>query len=327
MKRLPALLAFAAAALGLLPLPGAAHADEIRIATQPVPHYAPIFVAKKKHWLDEELATAGAPEIKWASFAAGPPINESFAAGQQDIGFLGDTPALIGRAAGIDTRVIGITSTGAKTLAVVVAADSPIKTPADLKGKKVAVTKGSYAHHLLALVLQQGGLGLGDIEQINLPNGEVATTLIKGDIDAGAVWEPVLTKFRNQGAIRVLADGTGIKTGLLVIIAAEDFIKDKPEQVKALLRAYQRGADYIRSNPKEAAELISADTNLAPDLLTQVFANFDYAPPITEGVIQDIKKSEAFIRSVGLIRTAVDVDGFVVRGLGPAVAAPTAAGR
>ena len=106
----------AVAALGLF-APGASCADEIRIATQPIPHYAPIFVAKKKGWLDEELAKAGAPETKWASFAAGPPINESFAAGQQDIGFLGDTPALIGRAAGIDTRIIGITSVGPKTLA------------------------------------------------------------------------------------------------------------------------------------------------------------------------------------------------------------------
>jgi len=310
----------AVAALGLL-APDAARADEIRIATQPIPHYAPIFVARHKGWLDEELAAAGAPETKWASFAAGPPINESFAAGQQDIGFLGDTPALIGRAAGIDTRIIGITSTGPKTLAVIVAANSPIKSPADLKGKKVAVTKGSYAHHLLALVLQQGGLGFGDIEQINLPNGEVPTTLIKGDIDAGAVWEPVLTKFRNQGAIRVLADGTGIKAGLLVIIASGDFVKTKPGQVKALLRAYQRGADYIRSNPKEAAELVSADTSLAPDLLQQVFANFDYAPPVDDTAVEEIKKSEAFMRAIGLIRTPVDVDAFVARGLGPTVAA------
>ncbi len=310
----------AVAALGVF-APGVARADEIRIATQPIPHYAPIFVAKHKGWLDEELAQAGAPEIKWASFAAGPPINESFAAGQQDIGFLGDTPALIGRAAGIDTRIIGITSTGPKTLAVIVEADSPIRTAADLRGKKVAVTKGSYAHHLLALVLQQGGLGFGDIEQINLPNAEVATTLIKGDIDAGAVWEPVLTKFRNQGEIRVLADGTGIKAGLLVIIAAEDFIKTKPKQVKALLRAYQRGADYIRNHPKEAAELVADDTKLSADLLQQVFANFDYAPPVDDAAVQEIKKSEAFMRGVGLIRTPVDVDAFVVRGLGPAVAA------
>src|SRR6266540_5288509 len=128
---------------------GFAAANEIRIATQPIPHYAPIFVAKQKKWLEEELAKVGAqPSIKWASFAAGPPINESFASGQQDIGFLGDTPAIIGKAAGINTRIVGLTSTGPKSLAVIVPAISGIKSPKDLKGKKVAVVKGSFAHHL-----------------------------------------------------------------------------------------------------------------------------------------------------------------------------------
>ena len=86
--------------------------SEIRIATQPVPLYSPIFVAKQKKWIDEELTKAGVQSIKWTSFAAGPPINESFAAGQQDICFLGDTPAIIAKAVGIDTRAIGVASSG-----------------------------------------------------------------------------------------------------------------------------------------------------------------------------------------------------------------------
>ena len=88
--------------------PVGAQADEIRLATQPIPHYAPIFLAKHKKWLDEELAKVKPGiEVKFSSFAAGPPINESFAAGQQDFGFLGDTPALIGKSAGLETRLIG----------------------------------------------------------------------------------------------------------------------------------------------------------------------------------------------------------------------------
>src|SRR5512138_532076 len=142
-----ALAVIAAFTVAVLP----AGAEELRIATQPIPHYAPIFVAKQKKWLDEELVKAGArnTSVKWASFSAGPPINESFASGQQDVGLLGDTPAIIGKAAGIDTRIVGLTSTGPRSLAVIVPAGSSIKTPKELKGKKVAVVKGSYAHHLL----------------------------------------------------------------------------------------------------------------------------------------------------------------------------------
>ena len=258
-----------------------AHADEIRFATQPIPHYAPIFVAKHKKWLDEELAKVGAkPTLKWTSFAAGPPINESFAAGQQDIGFLGDTPAIIGKSAGINTKIIGLTSTGPKSLAVVVPTKSGIKTPKDLKGKKVAVVKGSYAHHLLVLVLRKGGLTTGDIELINLSQADIATSIANGTIDAAAIWEPLITKLETQGTVRILADGTGIKKGALVIIATNDFVTKHRDQTKAILKAYQRGGEYIKANPKAVAQLIAKDMNLSPELLLKVLAKFDFNPAI-----------------------------------------------
>lgn len=286
-------------------------AGEIRIATQPIPHYAPIFVAKQKKWVEEELAKTGArPTLKWASFAAGPPINESFAAGQQDFGFLGDTPAIIGKAAGIDTRIVGLTSSGPKSLAVVAAAKSSIRTAKDLKGKKVAVVKGSYAHHLLVLVLQKGGLTVNDIELINLSQADIATAIVNGSIDAAAVWEPLITRLEGQGAVRVIADGTGIKKGVLVIIATNDFVTRNREQAKAVLRAYQRGAKYIKSNPREAAQLIAADVNLPPETLAKVFKKFDYHPAIQADDVEEIRKTEAFMRSAGLIKASVNIDSF-----------------
>jgi sulfonate transport system substrate-binding protein len=274
----------------------AAQANEIRIATQPSPFCAPIFVAKHKGWVEEELAKVGArPAIKWTSFAAGPPMNESFAAGQQDIGFLGDTPAIISKAAGIDTRIIGITSSGPKTLAVIVPTKSNIRSPRDLKGKKVAVVKGSYAHHLLVLVLQKGGLTTNDIEFINLSQADTATAILNGNVDAAAVWEPLITRLESQGQVRVLADGTGIKKGVLVIIATSDFAARNREQAKALLRAYQRGARFIKSNPKETAQLIAADVNLQPELLLKLLPKYDFHPAIQADDIGEIKKSEAFM--------------------------------
>ncbi|MBI1920991.1 MAG: aliphatic sulfonate ABC transporter substrate-binding protein [Geobacter sp.] len=292
-------------------LTGLATANEIRIATQPIPHYAPIFVARHKGWVEEELAKVSAkPAVKWSSFSAGPPINESFAAGQQDIGLLGDTPAIIGKAAGINTRIIGLTSTGPKSLAVIVPNKSNIKSPRDLKGKKVAVVKGSYAHHLLVLVLQKGGLTTNDIELINLSQGDIATAILNGNIDAAAVWEPLITKLESQGAVRVLADGTGIKKGALVIIATNEFVTKNREQAKALLKAYQRGAKYIKANPKEAAQLIAADVNLPADLLLKVLAKFDYNPAIQADDIEEIRKSETFMLGAGLIKAPVNIDTF-----------------
>jgi sulfonate transport system substrate-binding protein len=288
-----------------------AHADEIRFATQPIPHYAPIFVAKHKKWLDEELAKVGAkPTLKWTSFAAGPPINESFAAGQQDIGFLGDTPAIIGKAAGINTKIIGLTSTGPKSLAVVVPIKSGIKSPKDLKGKKVAVVKGSYAHHLLVLVLRKGGLTTSDIEFVNLSQADIATSIANGTIDAAAIWEPLITKLESQGTVRVLADGTGIKKGALVIIATNDFVTKHRDQTKAILKAYQRGADFIKANPKAVAQLIAKDVNLSPELLLKVLAKFDFNPALQVYDIEDLKNVEVFMKNNALIKSNVNIDTF-----------------
>ncbi|ADY55843.1 aliphatic sulfonates family ABC transporter, periplasmic ligand-binding protein [Syntrophobotulus glycolicus DSM 8271] len=283
---------------------------EIRIATQPIPQYAPIFVAKKKGWLEEELKKAGVT-AKWSSFESGPPMNESFASGGQDIGLLGDTAAIIPRAAGQDTRIIGIASSSPQALAILVRKDSPITSPKDLKGKKVSVVKGSYAHHLLSLVLKNNGLTTDDIKFINMTQGDTATALTTGDIDAGTVWEPVITKLLDNGTARVLADGTGIKNGLLVSVATNKFAAQNPELIKIYLKAYQRGAEYIQANLKEASQLIAEDVKLSPEQLEKVLAKFDFNPAIKPEDIAELKKSEEFMKSAALINNDVDIDTFV----------------
>ena len=285
-------------------------AKELRIATQPGPHYAPIFVAKKQGWLEAELKKEKV-NVKWISFLAGPPINEAFAAGQVDIGLMGDTPAIIARASGQDLRIIGLASSGPKALAVIVRKNATIKSAKDLKGKRVAVTKGSYAHHLLALVLQNSGLTLEDVQLINLPVADIGTVLNTGDIEAGAVWEPHITKLEESGTIRVLADGTNIKKGLLVIIASNKFAVKNRALVNAFLRAYQRGYEFIKANPEQAAELVADEIKLTPKQTLKVFAKFDYSSGINADDIEELKKTEEFMRAHKIIKNKVNIDAFI----------------
>lgn len=288
-------------------------AKEIRVATQPIPHFAPIFVAKQKGWLEEDLKKVGVT-IKWTSFNAGPPMNESFAAGQQDIGFMGDSPAIIAKAAGQNTRIVGLSTVGPKGLALVVAKESTLNSAKDLKGKKIGVVKGSYAHHLLFLVLKNNGLTTDDIQIVNLTLADIGTVLAKGDIDAGAIWEPLITKLDDKGEARVLIDGTGIKKGILVIGATDDFATKNPELVKIFLKAYQRGNEFIKANPQEAANLIVDDVKLSPEQLAKVLVKFDFNPSLNANDIEELKASEEFMRNVGITKTKVDVDAFVDTG-------------
>jgi sulfonate transport system substrate-binding protein len=285
-------------------------AKEIRIATQPIPQYAPIFVAKKKGWIEEELKNAGVT-VTWSSFESGPPMSESFASGGQDIGLVGDSAAIIPKAAGQDNRIIAKAASAPQGLAIIVGKNSPISSPLDLKGKKVSVAKGSYAHHLLVIVLKNNGLTTDDIQLINMTQGDTATALAKGDVDAGVVWEPIITKLEDSGVARVLVDGTGIKNGLLVSVATNKFATNNPTWVQAYLKAYQRGVEFIKTSPQEAAALIADEVRLSPEQLLKIIAKCDFNPAITVEDIAELKKSEVFMKEVALINNHVDIDTFV----------------
>lgn len=293
-----------------------AHAGEdLRVAYQPSPLYAPLFVAKAKNWVEEELARANVKDMRvsWASFAAGPAMNEAFAAGLQDIGVMGDTPALIGKAAGIDTRIVGLSVSGPKGLGLVVTSKATFSGLKDLKGKKVAVTKGSYAQHFLALALEREGMSFADVEIINMPPADIPAALIAGSIDAGATWEPYIAKFEEAREIRVLLDGTGIKSGVQPVLATADVIKNKRVCVEAFLRAYARGAAFIRENPQAAAELTSKDFHVPSALLQKIFAKQEFAPPINGAALGEFKKAEVYLRNLKLLKNPVDVDAWVDR--------------
>lgn len=285
-------------------------ASEVRIATQPSPFAASIFVAKEKGFLEEELQKLGV-SVTWTSFAAGPPMNEAFAAGQEDIGIAGDVPTILAKASGQKTLIFAKASSGEKTLALVVKPDSEITTAADLKGKKVAVVKGSYGHHLLGLILENAGLTLNDVELVNLPVADISNAVAQGQVEAGVIWEPSLTQGVQNNLVKVLADGTGIKSNNIFYIATQEFAENNPAVVEAYITALNKAAEYIKSNPKEAAEAIQADINLPVDELVSLFTKYDYTPTINTNDINELKVVDAFCKDQGLSQVNVNIDEFV----------------
>lgn len=109
----------------------------LRIAAQPYPLYTPIYVAYELGYIDEELKNAGAT-YTWQEFKSGPLVNEAVAAGEADLGFMADLPAIIAKSTGQPIEIVSNVAYGEKGLAVLVKADSDIASVADLKGKKVA---------------------------------------------------------------------------------------------------------------------------------------------------------------------------------------------
>lgn len=284
----------------------------IRIAAQAYPLYSPINAAYELGYFDEEFDAIGA-SYTWTEFASGPLVNETIAAGEGDVGFMADLPAIIARSSGQDIQVVSGVSTGERSLAVLVRADSDIKDIKELKGKKIAYASGSYAQHLLALVLDQAGLTFDDIESINLGAADSPAALANGDVEAIVIWEQFITKLTNDGTARVLIDGTGIKKSNMILYSVKDFAEQNPELIEAFIKATNRGAEYIKNNPKEAAELLAKKYSVTAEEMEKIFGNFNFSVTLTDDDVAEIVKVADYAYQAGIISNPVNGDEFINR--------------
>ncbi|WP_210246258.1 aliphatic sulfonate ABC transporter substrate-binding protein [Aureimonas fodinaquatilis] len=291
----------------------AAAADVLRIGYMAFVPYSAILLARENGWVEEELAKSGREDVKveWAQFAGGPPVNEAFASGAIDVAALGDSPAIAGHAAGIDTRLVGLAYKGGAAQALLVKSDSEYQTVSELAGKNVATLRGGNVHELLVLVLNEAGLEISDVEFVNLGLQDMETSLLRGDIQAALVWDPVFTRLETEGKARVLRDGAGLKNNLNPVVASADLIETDPDLVKAYLNALNRGADFIRENPEEAANTLSPIFALTPDQLLVAFERSEFSPQVTDEVEAEITRSIAFMLENRLIRQSFEVNDFV----------------
>jgi len=283
---------------------------ELHIGIVPLPHYAHMWVAKKKGFIDEELQKVGF-KLKWEPFGLGTMVNEGFMAGKLDMGVMGDFPAFIGRSAGTNYQIVSIASTGPKTLALVAKKDSDIVKVADLKGKKVGTTKGSYGQQLLTMLLENNGLSMNDIQFMHVTMDDLTTALVRGDVDAGVIWEPLLTRMEEAGEIKIISDGVDLYEAYAVLMASGDMIEKNPQAINAVLKAFQRGNEYLKQNPDECFKLLMEDIKIPQLQLDKIVNKFDYNGAITDKFVADMKNTEVFMRKNELIKKQVDVDAFI----------------
>src|SRR5215218_4900259 len=158
-----------------------------------------LLVLKSKGLLEGALAELGV-SVTWTEFPAGPPLLEALNAGALDFGTTGAPPPIFAQAAGADLIYAAAATPSPFEEGILVPQDSAIQTIADLKGKKVAVAKGSSANAFLAYALEGAGLAWGDVEATFLLPADAKAAFDGGSVDAWAIWDPYAA---------VAEDGTG----------------------------------------------------------------------------------------------------------------------
>jgi sulfonate transport system substrate-binding protein len=241
--------------------PAAETPKEIRIdwAT-----YNPVsLILKQKGMLEQEFAKDGI-RIVWVQSAGSNKALEFLNAGSIDFGSTAGSAALVARINGNPIKSIYVYSRPEWT-ALVTTRESKIATVADLRGKRVAVTRGTDPHIFLVRALLDAGLSEKDITPVLLQHADGKTALIRGDVDAWAGLDPMMAQAEIEDGAKLFYRKADANTwGILNV--REQFLKDHPQIVQRVLATYEEARKYSLANYDELKKALVSATKL-PDVV------------------------------------------------------------
>jgi sulfonate transport system substrate-binding protein len=253
-------------------------------------------------------------KIEWSEFPAAAPILEALNAGALDVGYTGDLSFLSVYASGAPIKAIGGTRSDARTQAILVRQDSSIKTAADLRGKRLAGTRGGWGQFLIDATLEKSGYKLEDATFAPLGPVDAKIALLAGSIDAWAVWEPYVSFATLKDQARVVADGEGLTPTITFIVASDNAIATKRAAVQDLLQRLNKARlwslDHLAEYAKNTAEL----TKLPEDVLLSAYTAQKTSPiAIDKNVVKEVQEASDRATRYGILSKTLDVSKAVDR--------------
>lgn len=274
----------------------------------------PLRVANQKSTIKALLEASGESqnvpyEIKWSEFPSASPLGEALNAGAVDVGALGDAPYVFALGAGASIKVISIIhAEGRNTTALLVPKDSPIKTAADLKGKKIVTGRGSIGHYLAIKALNNAGLTTQDVQFIFLLPAESRLVLDNGTADAWATWDPYTTVVTSQSDARVLVSGKHLLSNHLYFAATGQAIADKRVQLDDFVARIDRAYAWANTHPEQYAAAQAKITGLPLAVHIEVAKDTHLSPvTIDDTVIHGLQATADTYVKEGLLSQHIDV--------------------
>jgi sulfonate transport system substrate-binding protein len=253
-------------------------------------------------------------KIEWSEFPAAAPILEALNAGALDVGYTGDLAFLSVYAAGAPIKAIGGTRADARTQAILVRQDSPIKSAADLKGKRLAGTRGGWGQFLIDATLEKSGNRIEDATFAPLGPVDAKIALVAGSIDGWAVWEPYVSYATLKDNARIVTTGEGLTPTITFIVASNAAIATKRAAVQDLVQRLNKARlwslDHLADYAKSTAEL----TKLPEDVLLSAYTAQRTSPiAIDETIIREVQEASDRATRYGILSKKLDVGKAVDR--------------
>lgn len=234
-----------------------------------------VALAKSKGALERRFADRGI-EVSWSEFTSGPPLLEALGADALDFGATGDVPPLFAQASGQKLLYVGTYAGSPQGSAVLVHKDSPIRTLADLKGKKIAFKRGSSAHNVTVKVLRKGGLTPDDIEPLDLAPPDALAAFRAGSIDAWTIWDPYLAVAESDPDARVLTTAEGIVPVWSYFLGNSTFATAHPDVITDLLNELAIVGKAAQGNLDATVPALSKITGVPEDITRITLTRKDF---------------------------------------------------
>jgi sulfonate transport system substrate-binding protein len=274
---------FGTVAAAALSQPASAEASpkEIRIGYQ---KNGVLVIARQQATLEEHFAPQGIV-VKWLEFSSGPPMMEAMNVGSLDYGAVGDSPPIFAQSAGAAiVYAAGQPITNGQ--GILVQSNSPIRTIADLKGKRVGFTKGSSAHNVIVQTLEKAGLSYAEITPVYLTPPDAGPAFANGSIDAWSIWDPYFAIGETKQNGRILVDASEITKTNSFYIANRDFAKSHGPVLQQIIDVTSSTAKWAEAHRDEVAKSLSAITGIPLDIQTVAANRSSFAVgPITDDIV------------------------------------------
>ena len=284
---------------------------ELRIGYQ---KSASLFVLQKAQGTLEKRLQPLNFSVKWVEFPAGPQLLEGLNVGAVDVGYVGEAPPIFAQAAGAKFVYFGYDPAAPRAEAILVTKDSPIKSVAELKGKKVALNKGSNVHYLLVKQLEKHGLKFTDIQPVYLAPADGRAAFESKNVDAWVIWDPFQAAAEKATGARVLADGTpNVVNNYQYYLGERSFVSKHPKVIEALFEDSVSQGIWLKKNLRQAAEVIAPLQGLPVDVVELALQRYEFnVKPITAAVAADQQKIADTFFDLKLIPKRIKVSEAVV---------------
>ena len=299
------LFAVAFAVIPALAMSAASAQDRaVRIGIQ---KYGKLILLKSRGTLEKRLAGIGYT-VSWAEFPAGPQLLEALNAGAVDFGNAGEAPPIFAQAASPELVYVANEPAAPRGEAILVPKDSPITTLADLKGKKIALNKGSNVHFLLVKALEKAGIGYAEVHPVFLTPADARAAFEKGAVDAWAIWDPFQAAAEAATAARTIATGEGLVANHQFYLSSRKFAAENPKAVEAIIEELRDVDRWVKADPDAAAAQLSASTGIPASVLVVALERQAYGIlPITDEAVKAQQTIADTFHSLGLLPKPIRV--------------------